>query len=263
MQAIILTTLILTLIGAACAVLLAVIDSKFGFKTDEKTAEVEAALPGANCGGCGYAGCSGYANAVVHEGAPANKCGPGGQAVADAIAAITGGDAGAIEPVAAFVKCGGDLSAAKLKSSYNGIADCESAHLVAGGWKQCAHGCLGFGSCARACQYGAIDIVGGVAVVNHAICAGCGACVAKCPRALISIVPKSHALHVRCASPDKGAAVLKVCSNGCIGCGICAKLDGAKSFKMNGFLAAVDYSQPPSSVENIAEKCPRKCVAKI
>ena len=258
------TTLTIAAIGLVCAALLAFAERKFGVKTDEKTASAEAALPGANCGGCGYPGCAGYAEAVALRDAPLNKCGPGGQAVAEALARITGRDAGVSEPRTAVVRCGGGNVSAKRKSDYNGISDCGAAALVAGGWKECAHGCLGFASCARICPNGAIDMVDGVAVVNPAHCGGCGMCAAKCPRALITIIPRAHRAHILCNSPDKGAAVMKVCSRGCIGCGICVKTSGGATLKMNGFLAVTDYAQAPltDDAANAAiAKCPKKCMA--
>ena len=254
------TTAAITAIGLVCAVLLAIIDKKFGVKTDESVARIGAELPGANCGGCGYPGCAGYAEAIAHNDAPLNKCGPGGQALADTLARITGRAAGIAEPVMAVVRCGGDKVSSKRKNHYNGLSDCASAALVAGGWKECAHGCLGFASCVRVCPHGAIDIIDGVAVVNPAHCGGCGVCAAKCPRSLISIVPKSHRVHILCNSPEKGATVNKTCSRGCIGCGICVKTANSPALKMNAHLAVIDYTQTPLTDENIVNKCPKKCM---
>ena len=258
-----LTTLVITAMGLLCGVALAIIARRFTVKEDPKVVEVEQALPGANCGGCGYAGCAGYAKAIVADGAPINKCGPGGPAVVAAIAKVTGQDATAPEPVMAFIKCGGDRGVAKRRSAYNGVTDCGAAQIVAGGWKECQYGCLGFGSCARACSYGAIVIRNGLAIVDPKLCVGCGMCVKQCPRNLILMVPVAHRIHVRCASPEKGAVVRKICARGCIGCGMCVKMEGGVSMEMAGALARVDYAKAPVTNEGVIDKCPAKCIVKL
>ncbi len=257
------TTLAITAIGLVCGVALAFIAKRFAVQEDQLVVDVEQALPGANCGGCGYAGCAAYAKAIVAEGAPINKCGPGGSEVMDAIALLTGKEAAAPEPVVAYVKCGGDRSVAKRRSQYNGVTDCSVANIVAGGWKECQYGCLGFGSCARACAYGAISIKNGLAIVDPKVCIGCGMCVKQCPRDLIVMTPVAHKIHVRCSSLEKGAVVRKLCSVGCIGCGMCVKMEGGVSMAMNGTLALVDYTKPPVAVEGVVDKCPVKCIEKL
>ena len=257
------TTLVITLIGLVCGVALAIIAKKFAVKENPKVAEVEATLPGANCGGCGYAGCAAYAKAIVEEGAPINKCGPGGAACVEALGRLLGLAASAPEPVMAFVRCAGDRAASLRRSEYNGVTDCAAAQIVAGGWKECQYGCLGFGSCARACEFGAIAIRNGLAVINPARCTGCGLCVTKCPRNLILMVPTRHRIHVRCNSPEKGAVVRKICSTGCIGCGLCVKAEGGVSMHMEGALARVDYTKPPVENEIVVTRCPPKNIVKL
>ena len=263
MNEILITTTVVTVLGLVCAVLLAVIANKFGEKEDPRITQVTLALPGANCGGCGYAGCTAYAQAIVLNDAPLNKCIPGGPNVVAALSSATGRAGGELVPMMAFVLCGGDRTAAKPRSEYNGITDCSAANNVAGGWKQCIYGCLGFGSCARTCEFGAISIVNGLAVVNPNICTGCGACVSACPRNLIKVVPVAHKIHVRCSSPEKGIVVRKICTNGCIGCGMCVKMEGGASMTMVGTLAKVDYAQAPVANEGVVAKCPSKCIVKI
>lgn len=260
MNEILITTLIIAGIGLVCGFALAVIARKFAVKEDPTVHAVEQALPGANCGGCGYAGCHAYAEAIVEEGVPINLCGPGGAHTVGVVGRIMGQEAEAPEPVMAFIRCGGDRGAAQRRSQYNGVTDCTAAHIVAGGWKECQYGCLGFGSCARACDYGAVSIHNGLAVVDPALCTGCGQCVTRCPRNLIVMVPRSHNIHVRCASPEKGAVVRKLCTNGCIGCGLCVKFEGGVSMKMDGKLAHVDYTKPPIADPGVAAKCPIKCI---
>ncbi len=263
MNVLLITTAVITGIGLVCGVALAFIAKKFGVDEDPTVTEIEQQLPGANCGGCGYAGCTAYAKAIVEAGAPINKCGPGGADTVMRIGEIMGVSAEAPEPVMAFIKCGGDRRESKRQSQYNGIADCASASLVAGGWKECQYGCLGYGSCARVCNYGAISIKNGLAVVNPALCVGCGMCVNSCPRNLIVMVPVSHRIHVRCSSPNKGPVVRKICDVGCIGCTICVKTEGGVSMEMKGSLAQVNYEKPPVENEAVLAKCPMKCIVKL
>jgi len=260
MYEILVTTLAIAAIGLVCGIALAIIAKKFAVKENPTVSAVEQALPGANCGGCGFAGCAAYAKAIVEDGSPINLCGPGGAQTVEAVGQIMGQEAEAPEPVMAFIKCGGDRGAAKRRSQYNGVTDCGAAHVVAGGWKECQYGCLGFGSCARACEYGAIAIHNGLAIVDPALCVGCGMCVTRCPRNLIEMVPVSHKIHVRCSSPEKGAIVRKLCSKGCIGCSMCVKMEGGVSMFMDRSLARVDYSKLPVAEPGVVAKCPVKCI---
>lgn len=259
------TTAAITLIGLISGILLAFVAKKFGEKEDPRVARVEVALPGANCGGCGFAGCAAYARAIVLDGAPLNLCIPGGPKTVEALAKVTGRDGGeALEPSMAVVLCRGDRNAAQRRSDYNGVNDCSAANIVAGGWKACSYGCLGFGTCARTCAFGAIIIKDGLAIVDPAICTGCGACSKVCPRLIIKIVPRKHKINMLCSSFDKGAVVRKICDKGCIGCMQCVKLENnPETLSMNGALAVIDYSKEPIKNEGVIEKCPVKCFVKI
>jgi electron transport complex protein RnfB len=166
----------------------------------------------------------------------------------------------ASEPLMAVIHCSGDLDDAKRHFAYNGITDCIAAQALNGGDKQCPYGCLGYGSCARVCPTGAIVVENGLARVIREKCIACGACVKVCPRGLINLVPTSHSMHVLCNSKDRGPAVKKYCSTGCIGCRICNRLDETGSFGMDGFLAVVDYSKGPPTNKQIIEKCPAHCI---
>lgn len=248
--------------GAVCGFALSLAARYFGREEDPRIREIAEALPGINCGACGFAGCADYARAIVEEGAPPNLCAPGGSETLETLSNLLGVRAEAAGRKVAVVLCGGDDSAAIRRFDYNGIADCAAAAAVAGGDKACAYGCLGYGSCARVCPVNAIEMTPGwIARVHKDRCIGCGRCVDACPRGIIKMVPAERTLHVLCRSPEKGPAVRKVCSKGCIGCRICVKLsDGA--FRMHGFLAEVDYEKEFTN-EAVVEKCPAKCIAKL
>ena len=247
--------------GLVGAVALGIADKFLSVPDDPRVQGVLACLPGANCGGCGFAGCADYANAVVFRGAEPNLCAPAGGAGASAIAAVMGQAPGeAAERKAALVLCCGDDTEAVRRSHYNGITDCAAAHSTAGGDKGCTYGCLGYASCARVCPADAVRLDKGIASIDKEACIACGKCVKACPRKLIKLVPASAEYHVLCSSKDKGPAVKKVCGTGCIGCRICTKSAG-DAIVMDGFLAVVDYTKPLNDPE-VAAKCPGHCIKK-
>ncbi|MBT3296723.1 MAG: RnfABCDGE type electron transport complex subunit B [Verrucomicrobia bacterium] len=248
--------------GLACGGLLALAAKFLAVKEDPRIEEINGILPGANCGGCGYAGCAAYAEAVLLKGAPINLCAPGGAEVLGHLADITGETAKVAEHKVAVVLCGGDVSHAPRKFDYNGVADCRAAHATGGGDKSCSFGCLGYASCSHACPVGAIEMVNGIAKVHRDLCISCGSCIRTCPRHLIKMVPYARTIHVMCSSKDKGPAVKKACKVGCIGCTICTKLAENESIKMAGFLAVVDYEKDLDS-DAVIEKCPGKCIVRI
>lgn len=163
----------------------------------------------------------------------------------------------------ALVKCRGSRSETVRIGDYNGICDCGVAAATAGGDKGCAYGCLGYGACANACPKHAISIQDGLAKVDKRLCIGCGKCVSVCPRKLIELVPATATIHVLCNNPEKGPLVRKVCGVGCIGCHLCERNSGGKEaghFVFRGFLAKVNYDNPPTDSQLVA-KCPAKCIS--
>ena len=222
------------LVGATGLILgmfLGVASEKFKVEVDEKEAQVRAALPGNNCGACGFPGCDGCAKAIAQGEAPVNQCPVGGAAAAEKIASIMGtANVGAAEKKVAFVRCQGSCDKAKQTYSYTGIADCTELSVVPNGSeKECPYSCCGYGTCVKACKFDAIHIVNGVAVVDKEKCAGCGACSKACPKHIIDMVPAKKKHIVACQNHLKGKQVKDACATGCIACGMCertCKLDG-------------------------------------
>ena len=254
--------LVLGVMGAIFGGLLAFAAKIFYVEQDPRIEEVRAALAGANCGGCGYAGCDAYAAAVVAGEAPVNACAPAGAENHAALAAIMGAAAPAGERKVAFVRCNGGTNAVK-RFEYRGVKDCISATKVAGSPLECAFGCLGFGSCVKACQFGAMSIgPNGSAVVDPDKCTDCMACAAACPRHLIAEVPVSKKVHVACANQDKGKAAMSVCSSSCIGCGLCQKECKFDAIHVVNGVAVIDYDKC-KGCKLCTKVCPRDAILPI
>jgi RnfABCDGE-type electron transport complex B subunit len=235
---------------------------KFKVDVDEKEEAVLAALPGNNCGGCGYAGCSNLAAAIAKGEAPVNACPVGGEAVGKKISAIMGVDAADSVKKVAFVHCQGDCDRAAADYEYHGAEDCRMLSFVPnGGAKACNSGCLGYGSCVKACQFDAISIVNGIAVIDKEKCKACGKCVEVCPKHLISLIPYTAKQIVACSSTDKGPVTMKACQTGCIGCGICVKNCPAGAVSVTNFHAVIDHNKC-TGCGACAEKCPKKAIVK-
>lgn len=249
-------------VGAIALVLgaiLAFASIVFKVETDEREEQIAEILPGANCGGCGYAGCSAFAKAIVTEGAEITKCNLMTDDKLAAIASIMGVQAGKKVKKIAHVACKGTCDAAKDKYEYYGVSDCVTASQLGGGPKACAYGCLGLGSCAEKCAFGAISIVDGIAVVDKTKCVGCGACANICPKGLIKVTEAKPMAYVNCASKDKGAVVRTVCDAGCIGCKICEKKCEFDAIHVEDNLARVD-SDKCTACGACAEACPKKII---
>lgn len=239
---------------------LALAAQRFKVEEDPRVAEILAALPGANCGACGFPGCAGLAEAVARGEAPCNACIPGGDAVAEKLASIMGMACEAVEPMKAVVYCQGDNDRAQIGAEYHGVQDCHALHQL-GGSKTCPYGCLGLGTCVRACPFDAMYMApNGLPVVIEEKCTGCGACVRACPRDVIDLVPADKQVHILCKSYDKGAQVRKYCQVGCIACRICVRACPQKAISMDkDTLAVIDYSLC-DNCGICATKCPMKTI---
>ena len=245
-------------LGAFFGLLLAVSSKVFHVETDAREEKIIACLNGANCGGCGYAGCGAYASAIL-QGAPINLCAAISQDKVSEIASIMGVESVAVERKVAFVHCsGGDK--AHIKYQYDGVQDCRlAAQAIGGGPRACSFGCLGYGSCVKVCKFDAIHIVDGVAKVDREACKGCMSCVAVCPKHLISAIPYSAEGVVACSNKDKGGITRKVCESGCLGCRICEKACPYNAIHVVDNVSEKDYSKC-QSCGICAEKCPRKLI---
>lgn len=245
--------------GLAFGALLAYASQKFAVEVDERVPMVLEALPGANCGGCGYPGCGGLAAAIVEGKAPVNGCPVGGAACAAAIAKIMGVTVEDTERMVAKVLCHGTKDKAKEKYEYYGIDDCVAASKLGGGPKSCPYGCTGLGTCVKVCQFGAIKIENGIAVIDPEKCTACGKCVKACPKNIIELIPASQETWVRCKSKDKGGEVKNYCDVGCIGCKICEKTCKFDAVHVVDNIAIIDYSKCVNCSQCVV-KCPKKII---
>ena len=233
MNLILVAVIALGAIGLVSATVLYVCSKKFAVKEDPRVGEVAALLPQANCGGCGFAGCSGLAVALV-KGADAGSleglsCPVGGQEVMGKVADLLGMAIANSEPMVAVVRCNGTCANRPKVAEYSGLRTCAAMHSCGAGETACGYGCLGCGDCVAACQFGAISInpETGIAEVDEEKCTSCGACVKACPRGIIELRkkgPKGRRLYVSCVNKDKGPVAMKACKAACIGCGKCQKL---------------------------------------
>lgn len=260
MTTIIIATLVVSGVGIIIGILLGIAGEKFKVETDPKEIAVRELLPGNNCGGCGFPGCDGLAAAIAKGEMPPSACPVGGEACAEAISKALGIENAVATKKVAFVKCAGDCEKAKDVYEYVGPKTCKLAQKNPnGGPKGCTYGCTGYGSCRAVCDFGAIDIIDGIAVINKDKCRACGKCITECPRKLIELVPYDAEHLVRCNSHDKGKDVKAFCSTGCIGCTLCAKNCEAEAITIDKNLAHID-TEKCTNCGVCKEKCPVKII---
>jgi Na+-translocating ferredoxin:NAD+ oxidoreductase subunit B len=236
-------------------------NKKFYVEEDPRVSAINDILPGANCGGCGYVGCGDYAEAVALQDEAVNKCTVGGESCAQAVAQIMGVEVGESLPWRPIVHCSAHYDDRLKRSRYIGEMTCMAANLVTN-VQGCTFGCLGFGDCAKACNFDALHVIDGLATVDYNKCVGCGACAKVCPRNIVSLTPfkAERMLAVTCSNKDKGKDVTAVCNVGCIGCGACARKSSLFTLKDN--LSTIDYDvyTPECTLETLeaCQKCKRQ-----
>jgi len=262
MKDILIPVLTLSGLGLIFGIGLAIAAKKLSVAVDPKVEEVFSKLAGANCGACGLAGCMGFAEGLVQGIAAVDKCPVTEPGKKSEIANLLGIEVKEKVKTVAVLHCGGGKKS-KNKFKYDGIKDCIAASLVMGGQKACAFGCLGFGTCVKACPFGAIimDAETGLPVVFVDKCKACGKCVAACPKKLFTLTALDKKYYTNCSSLDFGKAVLDVCPVGCIACRKCEKACPVTAIRVTNNLATFDYEK----CQNIGEclkACPTKCIVK-
>jgi RnfABCDGE-type electron transport complex B subunit len=257
---IILATVSLGGMGLLFGAGLAYTSQKFAVEIDPRAIKIREALPGANCGACGYPGCDGFSNAIIAGKAKANGCPVGGAETTSKIAEIMGVNAVVGEKNIARVLCkGGDNCVTRFE--YDGITDCKAEHIIGGGGsKACVFGCLGGGTCVEVCAFDAIYINEyGVAEVDPEKCTACGVCIEECPTNIIELVPYNQEIFVDCMNTEIGGHVKKNCSNACIACRICVKVCPHDAIHVENNIARIDYDKC-TNCGICAEKCPTKAI---
>ena len=253
---------VFTSLGIVFGIALGSAAEKFKVASNPVVDQVRDRLPSANCGACGYAGCTAYAEAVVERAdVPSNLCIPGGASVAAAVARLTGKDAGAVQDRLVVMSCHGTSAFAREEAEYAGIPTCAAAALVFGGPRACKNGCLGLGDCVRACPFDALKIgAGGIAEVINEKCVGCGVCVAICPKDLFKLYPRSRRVELACKAVDKASIVRATCMVGCTTCRKCVSKCPAGAIEWDGRTILLDHEKclayGPSCNEACVDICP-------
>jgi len=267
MDIILYSVIALGVLGLSAGWMLSYAARRFTVTQDPRFQRLIGAMPGINCGACGYASCAEAAKAIIEGAASVNICVAGGKDTAEKAAEITGrriGDTNIISRIA-VVQCKGGKSFAKDKFEYIGVENCSAALLIAGGPKACAYGCLGFGTCAEVCPFDAITMSADrLPVIDENKCTGCGKCAEACPRNIIVLIPRAQKVYLGCVSQDKARAVRDVCKAGCIACGLCARpnITSEGLITMDNNLPQIHWQKDKDLKELLNQavaKCPSKC----
>lgn len=258
-------------IALISSVVLYLVSKKFAVNEDPRIGTVSELLPGANCGGCGFAGCSGMACALVagadNGSIEGLRCPVGGDEVMEKIADTLGMAASSSEPLVAVVRCNGTCDNRPRIAEYDGLHTCAAVNSTSAGETQCGYGCLGCGDCVSACQFDAIHMNPETCLpeVDEEKCTSCGACVKACPRNIIELRkkgPNGHRVYVQCVNKDKGAVAKKACSVACIGCGKCEKVCQFDAITIENNLSYIDFNKC-SVCTTCVDECPTGAIVKM
>ena len=271
MNSILSAVIVLGVIALIAAVILYACSKKFAVKEDPRIGQVSALLPQANCGGCGFPGCSGMASALV-KGADAGSldglfCPVGGQEVMSQVADLLGMAVASTDPMVAVVRCNGTCEHRPRIAQYDGLRTCAAMNSTGAGETGCGFGCLGCGDCVAACQFDAIHMneETGLPEVDEEKCIACGACTKACPRHIIELRkkgPKGRRVYVQCVNKDKGAVAKKSCEVACIGCGKCQKVCKFDAITIENNLSYIDFNKCRMCTKCVDE-CPTGAIVKV
>lgn len=251
-------------LGAVLAGTLALAHRRLHVKEDPRIDAIEELLPQNNCGACGTGGCRAFAEAIVSGTMAPGKCTVSPPEIKETIALYLGVDVGAEEKRVARLACAGGKHVAWIRARYEGFESCHAAALIAGGGKGCSWGCLGFGDCQNACDFGAITMNEfGLPVVNEDRCTACNACVEVCPKALFSLHPISHRLWVACKNRAPEDQAKTECEVACIACGRCSADAPQGLVEIEDNLAVVDYGKNTLASKNVIQRCPTGAIVWI
>lgn len=261
MYMILIAVISLGVIALVSAAILYVASKKFAVYEDPRIAQIAEVLPQANCGGCSYPGCSGFADACVQASSLDGKfCPVGGQSVMDKIADILKMTVKTTEPLVAVVKCNGSYIHRPRTNQYDSVQKCVIVASLYSGETACSYGCLGYGDCTYVCQFDAIRMNAetGLPEVVESECTACGACVTACPKSIIELRSrgkKNRRVYVSCVNKDKGQTARKACVVSCIGCGKCLKVCAFDAIDMQENLAYIDSNRC-----TLCRKCVEVCL---
>ncbi|MDR1456269.1 MAG: RnfABCDGE type electron transport complex subunit B [Tannerella sp.] len=255
-------------VGALEAVILYFVSRKFKVEENPLTDRIQEALPGANCGGCGYPGCGGFAEACAKAGSLEGlNCPVGGRETMDRVATMLGVEAGSGAVKTAVVRCSGTCEARPRLNVYDGAKNCAIVAALYGGETGCPYGCFGYGDCVRSCQFGAIRInpLTQIAEVDEGKCTSCGACVKACPKRIIELRrkgPRSRRIYVSCVNRDKGGIARKACASACTGCTACQKKCEFGAIAISNSLAYIDDTKC-RLCRKCASTCPTRAIREL
>ncbi|MBP8933708.1 MAG: RnfABCDGE type electron transport complex subunit B [Candidatus Atribacteria bacterium] len=260
-MSILLPTVLIGILGIVFGYMLAWFAQKFAVNSNPLIKKIEEILPGANCGACGYPGCSGLAEKIVNENAPVSACPVGGVKVWTEIAKLTGRTSEKLEAKRAMLVCQGGKGTVQELGVYKGINDCRAAAVLGVSHLGCINGCLGLGTCEKICPFDAIhmDTLTGLPVIDWEECTGCGKCVEDCPRKVLALVPAREQVRLACSSLASGKEVRRVCSQGCTKCQLCVKACTVQAIRFQDGIIQIDQEKC-TLCGLCVEKCPTHCI---